>query len=122
MAGAPIPPGGPGYVVPPYQPPGPQSAVGTPQGANWAAIAQSIQIIQTTLNAILAQLKAGISTTSPVQTFAFAGLPSATANPGLVVFCSNALKPGQGTGAGTGMLAFSDGHNWISTAGTTLAS
>ena len=58
---------------------------------------------------------------SSVPSFTFATLPTAVGSAGKVVFCSNGRKPGQGPGAGTGMLAFSDGAGWFSTAGTALA-
>lgn len=45
----------------------------------------------------------------------FANLPSAAANPGMVVYCSNARKASEGAGVGTGNLLFSDGTNWIRT-------
>lgn len=43
----------------------------------------------------------------------FANLPSAAANKGAVVFCTNARKAAEGAGVGTGNLLFSDGTNWI---------
>jgi len=44
---------------------------------------------------------------------AFADLPSATANTGRIIFCSDARKAAEGVGAGTGNLVFSVGANWI---------
>ena len=44
---------------------------------------------------------------------AFASLPTASANTGRIIFCSNALKASQTAGNGTGNLVFSDGANWI---------
>ena len=44
---------------------------------------------------------------------AFANLPSATANIGRIIFCSDALKAAETAGNGTGNLVFSDGSNWI---------
>lgn len=43
----------------------------------------------------------------------FADLPPAAANAGRIYFVSNARKEGEGLGAGTGTLVFSDGTNWI---------
>jgi hypothetical protein len=43
----------------------------------------------------------------------FANLPSASANEGRIIFCSDALKASETTGNGTGNLVFSDGSNWI---------
>lgn len=54
----------------------------------------------------------------PVYTFA--QLPPASSMPWCLVCCTNARKPGESPGAGTGMLAFSDGINWIAAAGTVL--
>lgn len=79
----------------------------------------ALQNIGTNLSQLVQAVKAGPSA-PPV--YAFAALPAASANPWKVVACSNALKPGQSTGNGTGMLLFSDGVNWISTAGTVAAS
>ena len=59
---------------------------------------------------------------NPVPSYVFASLPSAVGSPGLIVFCTNGREPGQGVGAGTGMLAFSNGSSWRSTAGGALAS
>lgn len=109
----------PGYNAPPYAPSGtpvfPQTA--QQQGQSSATLQQ----IEITLNAILTQLKTGISLIAQAPTYAFANLPAAATSPALVVFVSNARKPGEGPGAGTGMLAFSDGVGWFSTAGTALA-
>lgn len=44
---------------------------------------------------------------------AFADLPSASANTGRIIFCSDALKASELAGNGTGNLVFSDGSNWI---------
>ena len=44
---------------------------------------------------------------------AFASLPTASANTGRIIFCSNALKASQTAGNGTGNLVFSDGSNWV---------
>jgi len=44
---------------------------------------------------------------------AFDDLPSAAANIGRIIFCSDALKASETTGNGTGNLVFSDGSNWI---------
>ena len=44
---------------------------------------------------------------------AFADLPSATANTGRIIFCSDALKASETSGGGSGNLVFSDGTNWI---------
>ena len=40
---------------------------------------------------------------------AFASLPTASANTGRIIFCSNALKASQTAGNGTVNLVFSDG-------------
>jgi len=44
---------------------------------------------------------------------AFADLPTASANTGRIIFCSDALKASETAGNGTGNLVFSDGSNWI---------
>jgi hypothetical protein len=44
---------------------------------------------------------------------AFDDLPSASANTGRIIFCSDALKASETTTNGTGNLVFSDGSNWI---------
>jgi hypothetical protein len=44
---------------------------------------------------------------------AFADLPTATANTGRIIFCSDARKVAETAGNGTGNLLFSDGANWI---------
>ena len=52
-----------------------------------------------------------------LPSFAYASLP-ATGTPGAEVFCTDCLKPGEASGAGTGMLVVDDGHaRWITTAG-----
>lgn len=56
----------------------------------------------------------------PVPTYPFASLPSASGSPGLVVYVSDGREPGQLAGTGTGMLAFSNGTGWRSTAGGAL--
>jgi len=81
---------------------------------------QDVTTALVNINGTLGQL-AQQKAQNPVPTFSFASLPSASGKPGLVVFCSNGRKPGEGSGLGTGMLAFSDGTSWISTAGTALA-
>ena len=43
----------------------------------------------------------------------FADLPTASENPGRILFVSDALKASETTGNGTGNLVFSDGSNWI---------
>ena len=44
---------------------------------------------------------------------AFANLPTASANTGRIIFCTDALKAAETAGGGTGNLVFSDGSNWI---------
>ena len=115
MAGNP-PPVGPGN-----QPISPLQGAPNPAGAPSPLLFQTAQNIVIALNAILQKLGTGISLVATVSTFTFAALPNAATNPALVTFVSNARKPGEGPGAGTGMLAFSDGNSWYSTAGTLLA-
>lgn len=57
----------------------------------------------------------------PVPIYSFVNLPSAAGSPGLIVYVSDGREPAQGAGAGTGMLAFSNGVGWRSTAGGALA-
>lgn len=109
----------PGYNAPPYNPAGSPVFAQTQQ--QYAQLAQTAQAINTTLNAIWAQLKTGVSLIAQVPTFTFAALPAAATHPGLVVFVSDALKPLEAPGTGTGMLAFSTAAGWFSTAGTALA-
>lgn len=103
-------------------PPGPGNpGPGIQTPINLSQVAQTFQNLVVSVNAILTQLKTGIALVAQVPTYTFAALPAAATHPALVVFCSNARKPGEGPGAGTGMLAFSDGAGWYSTAGTALA-
>lgn len=115
MSGSPNSPG-PGYNAPPYTPPGSPVFAQTQQ--QLGQLAQTIQSINQSLNAILAQLRTGVSLIAQVPTFAFANLPAAATNPALVVFSSNVRKPGEGPGLGSGMTIFSDGVAWYTTAGT----
>lgn len=62
----------------------------------------------------------GVVSNGPVQLprYTFPALPAA-GTAGREVFCSDACKPGEAAGAGTGMTLFDDGHGrWFSTAGT----
>lgn len=48
-----------------------------------------------------------------VEAVLFANLPAA-GKPGRIMFVTNGRKPGQGAGAGTGVLAVDDGTIWES--------
>lgn len=109
----------PGYNAPPYNPAGSPVFAQTQQ--QLGQLAQTIQSINQTLNAILTQLRAGVSLIAQVPTFTFAALPAAATHPAMIVFASNVRKPGEGAGLGTGMPVFSDGTNWYTTAGTLAA-
>lgn len=89
-------------------------------GATDAQSLATLQSILQTLNAILTQLKSGVSLVATLPTFVFANLPAAATSPGMMAFVSNGRKPGEGAGLGTGMSAFSDGVNWYGTNGTIL--
>jgi hypothetical protein len=98
-----------------------QGTPGLGQGPSGIAALQTLQNLDLILSAILTQMKNGIALSATLPTFTFGNLPSATANPGMLVFASNVRKPGEGAGAGTGMTVFSDGVSWYSTAGTLAA-
>lgn len=117
MAGNQPPPGPGGSIVQPFAPQGQPTQLGAPSGQFFANLSSILQ----TLNAILAQLRTGVPSLNNTQTYAFSSLPSAATSPASVVFVSNARKPGEGPGAGTGQLAYSDGTSWYSTAGPLLA-
>jgi hypothetical protein len=106
-------PAGPGYS-PPQIPPGQAS------GPSATAQLQLLQAMEQTLNAILTQLRNGIALSATLPTFLFANLPAATTVPGMLVFVSDARKPGEGAGSGTGLTAYSDGVSWYGTTGTIL--
>jgi len=106
---APLPPG----FQPPQQPVG--QATGSP--GSWPTL-QGIELI---LNAIYAQLKTGITLGTSLPTFLFANLPVANTVPGMLVFASNALKPGEISGNGSGITVYSDGVGWYTTAGVLAA-
>jgi hypothetical protein len=106
-------PAAPGYTpnqIPPGQASGPSDT----------AVLQMLQAMEQTLNAIYSQLRTGIALSATLPTFLFANLPAATTVPGMLVFVSDARKPGEGAGAGTGLTAFSDGVGWYGTTGTIL--
>lgn len=45
--------------------------------------------------------------------FAVAALPAAAGHTGLWAFATDGRKNGEGAAAGTGVMVFSDGTNWI---------
>lgn len=63
-----------------------------------------------------------VSATSALQGPAatFAALTAAVKPAGSSAFCSDCLKSGQATGAGTGMPVFSDGTAWFYASGTVI--
>lgn len=57
-----------------------------------------------------------------VPSYTVAGLPAASVAAGLLAYASNGRKAGEGAGAGTGVLVFRDGANWIAVdTGATVA-
>jgi len=58
--------------------------------------------------------------TAQVGSYGYGALPQ-PGNPGRILLCRDCLKPGEQSGHGTGMLLFDDGHQWVTTAGTTAA-
>jgi len=59
--------------------------------------------------------------TEPVKNFTVATLPT-TGFAGAILYASDGRKNGEGAGAGTGVLAFYDGTNWIAVdSGQTVA-
>ena len=59
-------------------------------------------------------------TASWLQGFAYAALPSASATPQSVCWCSNARIGGQAAGAGTGALVMASGGSWWMLSGATV--
>lgn len=73
------------------------------------------------LNSILAALNKGLLVDPIPAVYTVATLPTTAAN-GQFAFASNARKPGEGAGVGTGLPAFFDSatSTWLSYAGTAL--
>ena len=116
MSGSPAPPPpGSGAPYSPYNPQQQQGPLGAPSPQFFAVLSQML----ITLNAIATSLTNGIPSFGTAPTYTFATLPAAPSD-GLVAYVSNARKPGEIAGAGTGMLAFSSLGTWYSTAGTLL--
>lgn len=103
------PPAGTG----PYNPQGP---VAWQASSTFPQFQQSIQSIAQSLQGILGLLQQG-GLTSTVPTLTFAQLPSAVGLGGRMFFVSNARKPGEGPGSGSGNMVFSDGSQWYTMAG-----
>ncbi len=81
------------------------------------------QQTNTILTKILAALKAGVLIDPVPHSYTVASLPATAAN-GQIAFASNARKPGEGPGAGTGMLVFFNSATltWFTTLGVVVTS
>lgn len=85
------------------------------------ALVSVIQIQNTIQTAILAALRGGIAIDPVPTSYTVAGLP-ATAGAGQVAWASTGRKPGEGGGAGTGILVyFNPGTaTWLTVSGNVL--
>jgi len=88
-----------------------------------SAVVNVLQQGNMLLNAILNVLGKGIAVLPDAPVYTVASLPASAAT-GAVAFASNALKPGETTGAGTGMSVFWNPatSTWFTTLGVVVAS
>jgi hypothetical protein len=88
---------------------------------DFSAIVATGQQTNVILTQILAALRAGIVVLPDPAIYTVAGLPLTGAN-GQMAFASNARKPGQGAGAGTGLPVFFDSASatWLTAAGVAI--
>lgn len=87
-----------------------------------ATIAQLVTQNQI-LNQILGVLQKGLLIQPNLPVYTVAALPATAAN-GQLAFASTARKPGEGGGAGTGMIVFWNGatSTWFTTLGVVVTS
>ena len=87
-----------------------------------SAVVNTGQQTNTILTKMLNALNSGIAINPVPATYTVAGLPTMGAL-GQMAFASNALKPGETTGSGTGMPVFWDQFtgSWFTTLGVVVA-
>lgn len=97
---------------------------GTLSPAILTGIVNELQKSTLILNQILRTLQAGVAIQSQPPNYAVASLPTTGNATGAIAFATNARKPGEGGGAGTGMPVFWNPatSTWFTTLGVVVTS
>ncbi len=104
-----------------YNPPGYSGGVGLRSATQYGIYVDS-HGSTLIVNGVL-QTHGVVKASKPIElaSYTFGSLPEIS-SPGSEIFCSDCRKPGESSGAGTGMLVFRDElSHWFSTAGTVAA-
>lgn len=89
-----------------------------------SALADVVRAFHETVEQLTARIRVlevseRVEVAASVPAVAFADLPAA-GQPGRERLVTNGRKTGEGAGAGTGVLAYDDGTNWLRTADDTV--